>query len=38
MQQSRLVLIDSDTKDDESVFIEADKLMYEDKRQAKARD
>ena len=33
-----LVQIDSDTKDDESVFIEADKLMYEDKRQAKARD
>jgi diguanylate cyclase (GGDEF)-like protein/PAS domain S-box-containing protein len=33
-----LVQIDNDTKDDESVFIEADKLMYEDKRQAKARD
>jgi diguanylate cyclase (GGDEF)-like protein/PAS domain S-box-containing protein len=33
-----LVQIDGDTKDDESVFIEADKLMYEDKRQAKARD
>ena len=32
-----LVQIDSDTKDDESVFIEADKLMYEDKRQANVR-
>jgi diguanylate cyclase (GGDEF)-like protein len=32
-----LVQIDKDTKDDESVFIEADKLMYEEKRQAKAR-
>jgi diguanylate cyclase (GGDEF)-like protein/PAS domain S-box-containing protein len=31
-----LIQIDSDTKDDESVLIEADRLMYEDKRQAKA--
>lgn len=31
-----VVQIDSDTKDEESVFIEADRLMYEDKRQAKA--
>ena len=33
-----VVQIDSDTKDEESVFIEADRLMYEDKRQAEAHN
>ena len=32
-----LVQIDSDTKNDESVFVEADRLMYEDKRRADVR-
>jgi GGDEF domain-containing protein len=31
-----LVQIDGETKNDEAIFIEADRLMYEDKRQAKA--
>jgi hypothetical protein len=33
-----VVQIDSDTKDEESVFIEADRSMYEDKRQAEAHN
>jgi len=32
-----LVQIDIDTKNDESVFVEADRLMYEDKRRADVR-